>query len=306
MDEKKYKQENSVYLCFRPVIVITQVLGFCPVKNSWNKTAKGLQFQSCSMHVFLALVFHIGISYFMQLTLEFRHQNLTVTWFYNIRKWCFLIALFTTEKERIFVFKALENFDDNIHKLNKIKLLNYDPNLRGKIWFFIYKLVYGIGVDLISYTIFYPKGKSALGLLADLVVKTFTAQMVFTYTIIYLTFSYEICYRYHMLGKSWIHHISLFSSKPADIVESQETIRQLHSQLTSIAGKLSDCFGRFFVVNLFFVFFEVLMYFYRILHTNINVFSNVQSVVFLAMNVASVPLLASSTYYLTEAVSTLS
>uniref|UniRef100_A0A1B6CI84 Uncharacterized protein n=3 Tax=Clastoptera arizonana TaxID=38151 RepID=A0A1B6CI84_9HEMI len=293
---------NSVYLSFRPVIIMCQVLGFCPVKNTFKQTAKGLQFHILSIHVILALFFHFGISHFMIETLEFRHQSWPVTYFYNYRKWCFFVALFTTEKERIFIFKELEKFDEDILKLNKIKLIDYNPRLRGKVWFFIYKLVYGIGTDLVSYTIFYPKGKTALGLLADLIVKTFSAQMVFSYTIMYLTFSHEICYRFYLLEKSWIHHL-FNSSKVSGTQKSQESIRQLHSHLTSIADKLSESFGPFFVVNLFFVFFEVLMYFYRILHTNINIFSNVQSVVFLAMNVASVPILASSTYYLLIAVS---
>lgn len=112
-------------------------------------------------------------------------------------------------------------------------------------------------------------------------------------------------FRYRLISMSWTHHLRTLQQSPLDTLSALENLRLLHAKLTLLVHQLTLCFGRFFVVNLFFVFLETLMYLYRIMLNNTNVFSNVQSVLFLCVNVASVPLLANSSYNLILSVSTL-
>lgn len=132
----------------------------------------------------------------MHATLEFRRQSLPVTVFYDLRKWCFLAALLSTDVERVHLLQGLENFDHDILGLNKIRLLEYNPERRGHLWHLLYHLIYTVGNHGLSYTMFYPKDKTPLGFFFDFMVKNFAAQMVFSYTVVNLVFNSELSFRY--------------------------------------------------------------------------------------------------------------
>lgn len=298
-------QNNSVYLSLKPVLIVCKILGSCCIQNIGTTEASLLYHRYFSFALLWSMLFHYGISYMMHATIELRRQKLAVTWFYDIRKWCFLFAVFVTERQRVQVIKELDEFDKSINHLNKTTLIISNNYRRGHIWLFVYKLIYGIGTDLVSYTLFYPKGKTVMALILDLVVKTFTAQLVFCYTVLYLTFAHEFCYRFTLITVSWQYHAKAFAENPTETVRSFEALRLFHSKLCAIAEKLASCYGLFFIINLFFVFLEMLVYLYRMVHISKNVFSNVQSIVFLAANVASLPALSIASSYITDAVSIL-
>lgn len=302
-DQNDTTKNNSVYLSLKPLLIFCKVLGSCCIQNTGTSEASGLGYRYFSFTLLYSVLFHFGISYMMHATLELRRQKLAVTWFYDIRKWCFLFAVFVTEKQRVEVIKELDEFDKSINRLNKTGLIVASNRLRGQVWLFLYKLIYGIGTDLVSYTLFYPKGKTVVALILDLAVKTFTAQLVFCYTVLYLTFAHELCHRFRLITVSWKHHAKAFADSPTETVRSFEALRLFHAKLCRIAEKLASCYGLFFVVNLFFVFLEMLVYLYRMVHISKNVFSNVQSIVFLAANVASLPALSIGSSYITDAVS---
>lgn len=285
------------------MIIVCKILGSCCIQNTSTTEASLLRYRYFSFTLLYSVLFHFGISYMMHATIELRRQKLAVTWFYDIRKWCFLFAVFVTERQRVQVIKELDEFDKSIDQLNNTSLIVSNNRLRGHIWLFLYKLIYGIGTDLVSYTLFYPIGKTVVALILDLAVKTFTAQLVFCYTVLYLAFAHELCCRFRLITVSWQHHAKEFADTPTETVRSFETLRLFHGKLCAIAEKLSYCYGLFFVVNLFFVFLEMLMYLYRMVHISKNVFSNVQSIVFLAANVASLPALSIASSYITDAVS---
>ncbi|KAG8300059.1 hypothetical protein J6590_085745 [Homalodisca vitripennis] len=300
---KTLAQHKSVYLCFRPLLAVCKVYGSCAIQNSFSQNAQGLRYSYRNLWLLHCLVFHVGISFMMHSTLELRRQSTPVTCFYDLRKWCFLAALLSTDHERVDLLRGLERFDSKIDSLNKIKLLEYNPKMRGHFWHFVYHLVYTVGMNALSYTLFYPRDKTTLALFFDVLVKTFAAEMVFSYTIINIVFNNELRFRYKVITASWIYHMRTFQANPSASIRIQERLRLLHAELTGLAGQLGSCFGRFFVVNLFFVFLETMMYLYRTLLARTNVFSNVQSVLFLAVNVVSVPILASSAHQLTHSVS---
>lgn len=297
------RQNSSVYLSLKPVIIVCKILGSCCIQNTSATEAGLVRHRYFSFTLLYSVLFHFGISYMMHATVELRRQKLAITWFYDIRKWCFLFAVFVTERQRVQVIKELDEFDKSIDQLNKTSLIVSNNRLRGHIWLFLYKLIYGIGTDLVSYTLFYPKGKTVVALILDLVVKTFTAQLVFCYTVLYLAFAHELCHRFRLITVSWRHHAKAFADVPTETVRSFESLRLFHGKLCAIAEKLASCYGLFFVVNLFFVFLEMLMYLYRMVHISKNIFSNVQSIVFLAANVASLPALSIASSYITDAVS---
>lgn len=284
--------DKSVYLVFKPLLAVCKLFGFCALQGDVH----GLRYTWRHPWLLYCLSLQLGVTLMMHATLQLRRQSWPVTVFYDVRKWCFLVALLTTDRPRLLLLQGLQRFDANLRDLNGGDLDDYDPKKRGHYWHMLYHMVYTVGNNVVSYTLFYPKDKTLLAFIFDFLVKTFASQMVFSYTIMNIAFDHEICYRYRLISLAWNHH-------PRTSPSATDRLRLLHADVTTIANQSAVAFGRFFVVNLFFVFLEMLMYLYRSLQTNTNVFSNVQSVFFLAVNVASVPILSSSSHRLTKSVS---
>ncbi|XP_054267112.1 uncharacterized protein LOC128989260 [Macrosteles quadrilineatus] len=239
----------------------------------------------------------------MHTTLKLRRQSPPVTIFYDLRKWCYLAALLSTDHHKIRLLQGLEDFDSKVDDLNQITLVQYNPRKRGILWHLLYHLIYTVGTNVVSFTFFYPTNKPFLGLVFDLLVKTFAGEMGFVNTIVNVVFCSEICYRYRLITTSWVYHKERLKDTPVARVVVQERCRLLHAQLTDLADLLSLCYGRFYVVNLFFVFLESMMFLYRIILVQSQIAGNVQSVLYLVVNVASVPVLACSTSSIIIAVS---
>ncbi|KAG8300061.1 hypothetical protein J6590_085747 [Homalodisca vitripennis] len=231
---KTLAQHKSVYLCFRPLLAVCKVYGSCAIQNSFSQNAQGLRYSYRNLWLLHCLVFHVGISFMMHSTLELRRQSTPVTCFYDLRKLCFLAALLSTDHDRVDLLRGLERFDSKIHSLNKIKLLEYNPKMRGHFWHFVYHLVYTVGMNALSYTLFYPRDKTALALFFDVLVKTFAAEMVFSYTIINIVFNNELRFRYKVISASWIYHMRNFQANPIASIRMQERLRLLYAELTGL------------------------------------------------------------------------